>query len=211
VRTLDDLRHLALDLRPAVLDDHGLVAAVRWLIETDESRYGLRGRLELGGGFGRLDQPGETARRLPPPVETALFRIVQEALANAGKHAHAKRVTVRLLLDHDRVGAEVEDDGIGLPEAVEPDSPPGHMGLFNMRERATLLGGTCVIEPGAAGCGTLVWVRIPITMGAAPSSVERVDSRGHDRSPNPIEAALLAKVTGPLASAPPARTETPRR
>jgi two-component system sensor histidine kinase UhpB len=160
VRSLDELRHLALDLRPSVLDDHGLPAAVRWLAQMQRERFGLHSRLELRGDFGK---EGVEASRLPPAVETALFRIVQEALTNVARHAQASQAVVRLHRDAEHVCAEIEDDGIGLPEgAEEPDSPPGHMGLFNMRERAALLGGTCTFARGATGRGTVVRVCLPL-------------------------------------------------
>jgi two-component system sensor histidine kinase UhpB len=165
VRTLDELRHLALDLRPAVLDDHGLVAAVRWLARTQEERFGLTSVLELAGGF--VDEDVTRPGRLPAAVETAVFRIVQEALANVAKHARAKRVAIRLARDAAGVSAEVEDDGVGLPAAHE--RPPGHMGLFNMCERAALLGGRCTIR--AAGRGTIVRVVLPLPPSPAAHPV----------------------------------------
>lgn len=164
VRSLDELRHLALDLRPSVLDDHGLPAALRWLAQMQKERFGLRSRLELHGDFGGEDDP---AGRLPPPVETALFRIAQEALTNVARHAQAGQASVRLHRDAENVCAEIEDDGIGLPE--EPGSPPGHMGLFNMRERAALLGGTCTFARGASGRGTVVRVCLPLVESPAPA------------------------------------------
>jgi two-component system sensor histidine kinase UhpB len=202
VRTLDELRHLAHDLRPAVLDDHGLVAAVRWLVETHEERFGLRGRLELGADLAAQDAQRGAAPRLPAPVETALFRIVQEALANAGKHAQAAQVTVRLRRDAQGVGAEIEDDGVGLPDPyldpypdpagerpplghaehtgaagplgpAAPAAPAGHMGLFNMRERAALLGGGCTFGRGTGGRGTRVRVWLPMGPGASAGADDR--------------------------------------
>ena len=80
---LDELRHLALDLRPAVLDDHGLVAAVRWLAATLTERTGLPCRVTVSGDLAARSSAS------PPATETALFRITQEALANVAKHAQA--------------------------------------------------------------------------------------------------------------------------
>jgi two-component system sensor histidine kinase UhpB len=170
-QSLDELRYLALDLRPSVLDDHGLPAALRWLAQVQEERFGLRSRLELHGEFGAEDDP---AGRLPPPVETALFRIAQEALTNVARHAHAGQATVRLYRVGASACAEIEDDGVGLP--AEPGSPPGHMGLFNMRERAALLGGTCTFTRGASGRGTIVRACLPADDGATPEPRGQGDS-----------------------------------
>ncbi len=174
VRMLDDLRHLALDLRPAVLDDYGLVAALEWLAQTQTERMGLRVTFELvaGADSGRGVLGGARAMgtgasigliasdtRLAQPVENALYRIVQEALSNVARHAGASGAAVRLRLDGQQAVVEVEDDGSGLdPERA---AEPGHMGLFNMRERAALLGGRCEIGAAPDGRGTLVRVAIP--------------------------------------------------
>jgi two-component system sensor histidine kinase UhpB len=196
-RTLDELRHLALDLRPSVLDDHGLVAAVRWLAETLTERTGLPCRVTVGGDLsqgatsddgeaaGETRASGRTARRLPPAAETALFRITQEALANVAKHAQASHVGVRLVQTATAVAVQIEDDGVGLP--VGPDGLPaapdstGHMGLFNMRERAALLGGTCTIRRrrGARGTrGTVVRAEVPLPMAEPAEPVPFTAERG---------------------------------
>jgi signal transduction histidine kinase len=161
-RMLDELRHLALDLRPAVLDDHGLVAAVRWLAATLTERTGLPCRVTVSG-----DLPPE--QRLPPATETALFRITQEALANVAKHAQATQCRVRLERTAGAISVTVEDNGAGLPLAPEfSESPSGapagprQMGLFNMRERAALLGGTCTIRRQGASGGTVVRAELPL-------------------------------------------------
>ena len=150
--TLEEIRHLALNLRPAVLDDHGLPAALQWLCRVHEERTGVPAELH---GRGLPD-------RLPPEVETALFRIAQEALANVAKHANASRVTVRLSRRGNRTSLEVTDDGVGIHPGLQ--APPEHMGLFNMRERASLLGGVCTIAPGTGAngaTGTTVLAEIP--------------------------------------------------
>jgi two-component system sensor histidine kinase UhpB len=173
-RMLDEMRNLALDLRPSVLDDHGLVAAVRWLALTLKERTGLRCRVSVGGDLARpvdgaegapagADSDLAAARRLPPTTETALFRITQEALANVAKHAEAANVSVRLVQTATAVSVEISDDGVGLPVSPEgPPTLPGHMGLFNMRERAALLGGTCTIRRRGATGGTVVRAELPL-------------------------------------------------
>lgn len=170
-RMLEELRLLALDLRPSVLDDHGLVAALRWLAQLHEERSGGRCRVELGTGFSGEDGEAPPACRLPPPTETALFRIAQEALTNVVKHAQASQVMIRLSQTASSVMVEIEDDGVGLPEApARLPAPPGHMGLFNMMERAALLGGTCVIRRRGPQGGTVVHAELPLVAGVHRAS-----------------------------------------
>ncbi|RME85108.1 MAG: HAMP domain-containing protein [Caldilineae bacterium] len=146
---LEDLHRLAMDLRPASLDHLGLVAALRQYVELYSRQHGLAVQFETVG----LD--GE---RLPTEVEIALYRIVQEALTNVVRHAHATRADVLLERHGDRLVAIVEDDGAGFdPEAAVQN---GRLGLFGMRERAEMLGGTLAIE-SAPGAGTTVFVEIP--------------------------------------------------
>lgn len=165
VQMLNDLRYLALDLRPSVLDDYGLAAALRWLAEMQEERSGVVVSLEITGTRG-TSQSEETdvdgMERLPSHVETALFRIAQEAISNVAKHAQAEHVRLRVEQRPDAVRIEVEDDGTGLPESIE--GPPEHMGLFNMRERATLLGGMFSVGPGRGDKGTLVSAVLPLSV-----------------------------------------------
>lgn len=158
-RMLDDLRHLALDLRPAVLDDHGLPAALGWLAQTQSERTAARIVFETDPA---LLRPG--AARLPAAAETALYRIVQEALSNVAKHSGASEAHVRFRLSPSAVAVEVEDSGRGFVPGAERD--PGQMGLVNMRERAGLLGGTLDVRSGPEG--TLVRARIPLTGHSSP-------------------------------------------
>jgi two-component system sensor histidine kinase UhpB len=153
-QTLDEVRKLALELRPSVLDDLGLVAALRQYVRATEERSGLAAQLTVVG----WDE--SEASRLPAEIETALFRITQEALTNAIRHAHATSVQVRLRRTPDQVTLEVRDDGIGLGAA--PRSSDGdHLGMFGMRERARLLGGEFVATP-VSPRGTLVQVSVPL-------------------------------------------------
>jgi two-component system, NarL family, sensor histidine kinase UhpB len=152
-QTLDEVRKLALELRPSVLDDLGLVAALRQYVRATEERSGLAAQLTVVGWDENSDA------RLPAEVETALFRIAQEALTNAIRHAHAESVQVRLRRAPERVTLEVRDDGIGLG-AASPSSGE-HLGMFGMRERARLLGGEFVATP-VSPRGTLVQVSVPL-------------------------------------------------
>ena len=156
-QTLDEVRKLALELRPSVLDDLGLVAALRQYVRAIEERSGLATHLTVVG----LEEGSE---RLPPAVETALFRIAQEALTNAIRHASAQSVQVRLRRTSDKVSLEVRDDGIGLGALPAPTDGE-HLGMFGMRERARLLGGEFYANP-VSPRGTLVQVTLPLGTGA---------------------------------------------
>lgn len=145
---MDDLHRLAMDLRPASLDHVGLVAALRQYCDGLHDKHGL---------LVELDTPS-LEERLPSELETALYRIVQEALSNAIRHAQASRVDVILKLRGGKVVAVVKDDGQGFdPAAV---GQRAHLGLLGMHERAETLGGTLTIET-APGKGTTVTVEVP--------------------------------------------------
>ncbi len=149
--TLDELHGLALELRPRLLDDLGLVAALQRQIREYEGRFGLRVDFEVVGLEGR---------RLPPPLETTLYRIIQEALTNVARHAQATTVSVLLEQHDERVRAIVEDDGRGFdPVRATTD---GHLGLYGIEERVTLLGGRLTIE-SEPGHGSSIFVEVPLT------------------------------------------------
>jgi signal transduction histidine kinase len=140
----EGVRELILDLRPRVLDDLGLGAALRWLVH--ERHPGLHVRLDVA-----LD------RHLPAPVETAMFRIVQEGLTNVERHAAATRVGLRVWSAGGEVGAVVEDDGRGF----DPRVGTGGLGIVGMRERAEQLGGRLRIVSRSAA-GTRLEVMLPL-------------------------------------------------
>lgn len=148
VSTLRDVRRLAVELRPSALDDFGLVTAVERLVDGFREQSALEVDLEA--------QLGE--ERLPSEVETAFYRIVQEALTNIVKHADAKRVSVVLTRRDMSVAAVVEDDGCGFDaNATREDG----LGLTGMRERVGLVGGRLRIE-SAPGSGTTVRAEVPL-------------------------------------------------
>jgi len=147
---LENLHRLATNLRPATLDFLGLIPALEQYIETFSEQYGIPVAFEM------VELTPED--RLPPEVETALYRIVQEALTNVIRHAQATRVDVLLERRGDRVVAIVEDDGVGFDAETARQS--GRLGLFGMQERAEMLGGRLTIE-SAAGMGTTVYVEVP--------------------------------------------------
>jgi signal transduction histidine kinase len=148
VATLQDVRRLAVQLRPKALDDFGLVAAVERLAQTFAESSGLRVQLEARIGDVRL----------PTEVETTVYRIVQEALTNVVKHAEASEVSILLVRRDGTVTAIVEDDGGGFDlDAVPSDS----IGLEGMRERVALHDGRLTIET-APGSGTTLRVEVPL-------------------------------------------------
>jgi len=145
---IEDLHRLAMDLRPASLDHLGLVAALRQYVEAVSDKHGLVVQFETVG----FDD------RLPSDVETALYRIVQEALTNVIRHARATRVDVLLEQRGDKLIVIVEDNGVGFDPFAAMQS--GRLGLFGMRERIEMLAGTLVLE-SAAGAGTTLLVEVP--------------------------------------------------
>ncbi|MBI2832222.1 MAG: GAF domain-containing protein [Chloroflexi bacterium] len=154
-RALEEMRRLTADLRPSVLDDLGLVAAIRAYAHN---------RLDPLGIQVKFENYGLNRRRLAPAVETALFRIVQEAIHNTTKYAEAHCVRIHLEVRDDKIIALVEDDGKGfdVATALKSGSKTRPLGLLGIQERATLLGGTVNIE-SAIGRGTRITVEIPIT------------------------------------------------
>jgi signal transduction histidine kinase len=148
VETLQDVRRLAVELRPAALDDFGLKPALQRLATGFAEQTGLKVELES-----RLDDD-----RLPQDVETVLYRIVQEALTNIVKHANAGHVSIVVTQRADAVGAIVEDDGQGFDPERDTD---GGIGLIGMRERVSLLDGSMTIE-SAEGKGTTLVVEVPL-------------------------------------------------
>lgn len=149
VETLRDVRRLAVELRPKVLDDFGLNPAVERLATTLSEQSGMAVTF-------RSDLPD--GQRLPAEVETALYRIVQEAVTNVVKHARARNVTISLGRSNGTLVAAVEDDGRGFSLA---DVGPERLGLVGMRERVTLLGGRLTVRSSPGG-GTSLRAEVPI-------------------------------------------------
>ena len=148
VTTLQDVRRLAVELRPRALDDFGLVPALERLVETFQEQTGIEVIME--------PQLGE--ERLPSEIETALYRIIQEALTNVVKHAQARRVSIVLSRRGNTVSAVFEDDGRGF--AVDETREDG-LGLLGMKERLLLLDGRLQVESSSDGGTTLV-AEVPV-------------------------------------------------
>ena len=145
VETLQDVRRLAVELRPKALDDFGLEAALERLTDN----FAQQTALEVGF-VARLGD-----EQLPPEVATALYRIVQEGLTNVAKHAEARTVSVLLSGQNGRVALVIEDDGRGF----DPEGAVDGFGLQGMRERVDLLGGSFQVE-SRAGAGTTLAVEV---------------------------------------------------
>lgn len=167
--TVHELQSIIYDLRPSVLDDLGLIPALRWYAETRLESSGTRVEWEISG----------EERRLPPEIETALFRIGQEAITNIQKYANAQRVCLRLEMDERHISLQVEDDGMGfdVEEALAHTLHDGRgLGLLGMRERAELLGGRLWIE-SRLGHGTNIRVEFPLGEEKSHEKDSRSSSR----------------------------------
>jgi signal transduction histidine kinase len=145
---LGDVRRLTVELRPPALDDFGLEAALERLTGLLAERSGVDVQLDFA----------TAARALPAEHETALYRVVQEALTNVVKHAHARSVSVVVAATPEAVRAVIEDDGVGFdPKGVRD----GALGLVGMRERVNLMGGRFEVQ-AAPGGGTTLVAELPL-------------------------------------------------
>lgn len=168
-REIESLRHLITELRPAALDDLGLVAALEALARRAGAIDGLTVRTDIA--------PHRTVPRLPSEAESAVYRIAQEALTNVAKHASAAHAVVSLQVDGDRLVAMVRDDGSGFAavnngsdsETDAVPDPTSGFGLHGMRERAELVNAELEVRSRPGG-GTTVRVSVPISNGAQPAA-----------------------------------------
>ncbi len=150
---LQQVRHLALALRPSMLDDLGLVPALRWIAEQTAER----------GGFTVQVTAPDLQSRLSSDIETACFRVVQEALTNITRHARAQHVKIDVHLGSHALVVNVKDDGCGFDLAAmrERALAGGSIGVLGMQERATLIGGDLAIE-STPGQGSTVRMHCPL-------------------------------------------------
>ena len=151
-QVLHELQGLVTGLRPSVLDDLGLVPALRGLVQQFDKRASMIVRLKVQG----------PSRRLQPEIETILFRITQESLTNATRHAQADHIKVNLTFDADSIELQIEDDGCGFdPDTVLRVDHKQHWGLLGIEERVALVGGRSQIHSGP-GEGTTIYINIPL-------------------------------------------------
>ena len=153
-RAIEDTRRIAHDLSPALLEQHGLVAAMQSHID---------GIVRKGGVRISFEAPADL--RLPDNVRDHIYRIFQEALKNALDHSAGKSISVRLSAPKSQLRLQVADDGVGLdggaPQAETNGRPPARFGMRTMAERASLLGGRLSTSSGA-GHGTSILVEVPL-------------------------------------------------
>ncbi len=157
---LDRVRHLAFDLRPKLLDDLGLVPALKRYASMYQERFNIETTVQALG----LD-----GIRLSPELEITVYRVVQEALTNAAKYANCRHISIVLQVRNRVLSVIVEDDGQGFDIGRVLKAGPGstHLGLYGMRERAELMGGTLEIE-SQEGSGTTVYLRVPLQVHIRP-------------------------------------------
>jgi signal transduction histidine kinase len=151
----EQLRRFSHELRPPLLDDLGLMPALRFLADGFQKRTGLDIKIE---------GPAADFVRFPQMVETALYRVVQEALNNITRHARAKHADIRIWTEDGSIYCEVGDDGIGFtPRERSTDTDGDGLGLLGIRERLATLHGDLRIssEPGS---GTMLRIFIPLRM-----------------------------------------------
>jgi signal transduction histidine kinase len=152
-QTLEQIRELSFNLRPAMLDDLGLAPTLRWYLKRYQKRVGITVDLEASS----------LKERLPVDIETALYRIFQEALTNITRHARASHVELIIRRSKDGVLVEIKDDGCGfeMEQVFGSEASTSGMGLLGMRERTVLLGGIFNLH-SAPGAGTQVSIEIPL-------------------------------------------------
>lgn len=166
-RTLEEVRKLAVELRPTTLDHLGLVAALEWYSREYAERLDAVVDFKSEG----------LAERLASEVELVVYRVVQEALTNIARHAEATRVAIRLVFEEAGVAVTVEDNGRGFDLAEATSSRERGLGLFGMRERVELVGGTFNIAT-APGAGTSIRVRVPVTTWGGELATSGLQGRG---------------------------------
>ncbi|MCA9979124.1 MAG: sensor histidine kinase, partial [Anaerolineales bacterium] len=151
-QVIHELQGLVTGLRPSVLDNLGLVPALRGLVQQFDKQIGMAVRLIVQGH----------AHRLQPEIETVLFRITQEALTNAARHAQADNVVVDLTFNADFIVLQVEDDGQGFDlDVMLRTDHKRHWGLLGIEERVSLVNGSSQIQ-SQPGAGSTIYVKIPL-------------------------------------------------
>jgi len=148
--TIQSVKKISMELRPVILDDLGLSAAIEWYTEEFRKRTGIQCKVKV--------LPDENII-VEKSLATALFRMLQEALTNVARHANATIVNIDLQVEADRLIMEIQDNGKGIRESKI--SSPKAFGILGMRERVRSLGGTILIQ-GHPGRGTRIKVMVPM-------------------------------------------------
>ncbi len=154
IHILDDITKLIYELRPSLLDDLGLIAAIHWLADNKLEKAGITVNFKISG----------RVTRLPTRIETTLFRVIQEAVHNIIKHAHARNVIIVLDFKKSTIRARIKDDGRGfdVKEAMSSKDRPRGLGLLGMKERVELTSGELAIRSCSSGNGTEINIKIPL-------------------------------------------------
>jgi signal transduction histidine kinase len=154
ISILDEIHKLIYELRPTLLDDLGLVAATRWLVDNNLVAAGVTVDFKTEG----------RVKRLSLQLETTLFRVVQEAVFNIARHAHAENAGVSLRFKKSAIRVSISDDGEGfdVEEAISLKDRPRGLGLLGMKERVELMSGTLSIRSHPGGGGTEIDIKIPL-------------------------------------------------
>lgn len=150
-QALEEVRRVALDLRPTILDDLGLGAALEWRVDEFTQASGIQAKIQMDG----LEQ------RLPRDIELVFYRVGQEVLSNVVRHAHAQNVTISLRRENGDLSLEVIDDGVGFSSPSTPSHGLRGLGLLGMRERLAMINGGLTIE-SAPGRGTRLLACAPL-------------------------------------------------
>ncbi len=168
INMLDEIHKLIYELRPSLLDDMGLVPAIRWLIENNLEPVGIAAEFNVTG----------KARRMPSQIETTLFRVVQEALNNIVKHASAESVTIDIRFKRKTIVISIHDDGTGfnLNGVMSLYDRPRGLGLLGMKERVSLVNGVFEIRSNP-GQGTTINIEIPLNKEVSDEHYQSNDSR----------------------------------
>jgi signal transduction histidine kinase len=154
INILEEINRLVYELRPAVLDDLGLVSAIQWLAETNLEKAGVLVNFKTTGRVMRLDNQSETI----------LFRVIQEIVHNITRHANAKTADIMLHFKKRVIVVRVTDDGRGfdVEEAMNTKERPRGLGLLGMKERVELVKGSLNIRSYPGGVGTEIDIEIPL-------------------------------------------------
>lgn len=150
-QALEEVRRVALDLRPTILDDLGLGAALEWRVDEFSKANKVQTTVQIGG----------LGHRLPRDIELVFYRVGQESLSNIARHANAQNVSVALHRANGVISLEITDDGRGFNPANVPPNTPRGLGLLGMRERMAMINGSLTIESKPGG-GTRILAQAPM-------------------------------------------------